>query len=96
MDTPTNREMRGIWRRRLFRAWVLATALIAIYIGIGGPLANYFGDGRAYFAIASTALMFFLLVTGFGWLVFFVLAGPPRRPSPQETNAPSESPGNSR
>lgn len=47
MDTPTNREMRGIWRRRLFRLWILATAVIAIYTGIGGPLANYFGDGRA-------------------------------------------------
>ena len=96
MDTPTNREMRGIWRRRLFRAWVLATALIAIYIGIGGPLANYFGDVRAYFAIASTALMFFLLVTGFGWLVFFVLAGPPRHPSARKTNAPSAGPRDSR
>lgn len=80
MDTPTNRDMRHPWRRRLFGTWIVATAVIALYIGIGGPLANYFGDGRAYFAIASTALMFFLLVTGFGWLILFVLAGPPRHP----------------
>lgn len=89
MDTPTNREMRTLWRRRLFRIWVLATAAVAIYIGFGGPLANYFGDGRAYIAIASTALMFFLLVTGFGWLVLFVLVGPPRHRTYRKTGGES-------
>jgi hypothetical protein len=96
MDTPTNRDMRQLWRRRLFRIWIAATAIIALYIGVGGPLATYFGDGRAYFAIASTALMFFLLVTGFGWLILFVLAGPPRYPTVRKSSeTPAQSYNNS-
>ncbi len=92
MDILTNRDLRIHWRRRLFRIWILATAAVAIYIGLGEPLTNYFGDGRTYIAIASTALMFFLLVTGFGWLVLFVLAGPPRHRTFCKTSGVSPNP----
>jgi uncharacterized membrane protein YhaH (DUF805 family) len=76
MNTPSNRELRGAWRRRLFWAWVVASAAVAIYIGVAGPFTSYFGEGRSYVALALPAVMFFMLATGFGWLVLLIAARP--------------------
>ena len=76
---PSNRTVRTPMRKGLFWAWVVASALVGLYIAIAGPFAHYFGEGRSYVALATPGLMFFMLATGLGWLVLFVLAGPPRR-----------------
>lgn len=79
MAVPSNRFVRGRLRRWLFWAWVAVSAAVALYIGIAGPIAHYFSEGRSYVALAVPALMFFMLATGLGWLVLMVLAGPPRK-----------------
>jgi len=79
MDTPSRRQLRGRWRRGLFWLWIVASALVAVYIGIGGPLADYFGAGRGPVAAAVPALMFFLLARGLGWLILLVTAKRSRR-----------------
>lgn len=74
MHTPTNKELRGQWRRNLFWAWVVASAIVALYIGIVGPFTHYFGEGQPFVALAVPALMFFMLATGLGWLVLLVFS----------------------
>ncbi len=76
MHTPTNKELRGPWRRNLFWLWVAASAAIALYIGIVGPFTHYFGEGQPFVALAVPALMFFMLATGLGWLVLLVASRP--------------------
>ncbi len=88
METPDRQTLRNPLRRRLFWIWVVASALVALYVGIGGPLAHYFSEGRAYIAIASTALMFFLLLTGFGWLILYCLAGRNSGPEMRDGSRP--------
>lgn len=78
MEMPSNREIRGRWRRRLFWAWVVASIFVAFYIGIAGPFASVFGIGRSFFALALPALMFFMLATGLAWLVLLVGSRPRR------------------
>lgn len=79
MERPSRRDLRGPWRRGLFWAWVAASAAVALYVGLAGPFAHYLGEGRSFVALAVPALMFFMLLSGFGWLVLFVLARPTSR-----------------
>ncbi len=74
MEAPTTRDVRGKWRRRLFWAWVCASALVALYIGIADPFGSIIGRGNPMIALALPALMVFLLATGLGWLVLLVTA----------------------
>ncbi|MEZ5667527.1 MAG: hypothetical protein R3F55_08875 [Alphaproteobacteria bacterium] len=76
MTTPSNRTLRGKWRRRLFVAWVAASAAIAAYVAFAAPLAAYFGEGLAAVGIVVPALMVFMLATGLGWLVLLVTSDP--------------------
>lgn len=78
MEIPSNQEIRGKWRRRLFWAWVVASAFVALYIGIAGPFASIFGEGRSFVALALPALMFFMLATGLAWLILLVASRPRR------------------
>jgi uncharacterized membrane protein YhaH (DUF805 family) len=79
MHTPFRTDMRGRWRRRLFWIWIVVSALVAVYIGIGGPLADYLSTGRETVAAMVPAVMSFLLATGLGWLVLPVTAKRSRR-----------------
>lgn len=79
MQIPTNKELRGEWRRNLFWIWVVASAIVALYIGLAGPFTHYFGEGKPFVALAVPALMFFMLATGLGWLVLLVISRPSRR-----------------
>ena len=38
MDMLARKELRGKWRERLFRAWVIASAVVAIYACLVGPI----------------------------------------------------------
>lgn len=76
MEAPNTRELRGKWRRWLFWAWVAASAVVALYVGIAGPFADYFREGQSFVALAVPALMFFMLATGLGWLVLLVTSKP--------------------
>jgi hypothetical protein len=73
---PRAKTLRHTWRRRLFWLWVAASALVGTYVGIAGPFVSYFGEGQPIVALALPALMIFLLATGLGWLVLFVLSRP--------------------
>ena len=74
MKRPLTSDLRGKWRRRLFWIWIVASGLVATYVGIAGPFASYFTEGQRFVAVAVPALMFFMLATGFGWLVLLVFA----------------------
>lgn len=68
--TPTYRRIRGTWRRRLFAAWIVASAAVAAWIAIAGPFARFVAeDLRPFVALSLPAVMFFMLVTGFAWLM---------------------------
>lgn len=66
---PSNKALRGRWRRRLFVAWIGVSIVISLYVAIVGPFVSYFSEGRSFVALAVPAVMFFMLATGFGWLV---------------------------
>ena len=74
MKTLSRRALCSRWRKRLFIAWVGASLLVAIYAAVAGPVAGYIGEGRSFIAIAVMGLMFFMLLTGFGWLAMFVFS----------------------
>ena len=79
MRVPTNKEMRGKWRRVLFWAWVAASAAVGTYIGITGFFVNQFSPALPYVAYSVPALMIFLLATGLGWLILLVASRPRRQ-----------------
>ncbi len=76
MGVPSHRTVRRSMRRWVFWAWVVASAAVAIYVGIAGPFAHYFGEDRSYVALVVPALMIFMLATGLGWLVLMVTTRP--------------------
>ena len=78
MSKLSNRKLRGRWRRALFWAWVVSALLVFGFAAIGGPIADTLGSGRAIVALASPALMAFMLATGLGWLVLLVMSQPRR------------------
>ena len=84
MTMPSNRSLRGPWRRRLFWAWVAGSAAIALLVGIAGPFADVNDGGRSVVALASPAIMFFMLATGIGWLVMLVTTPPRNREGDQK------------
>lgn len=51
-------------RRTLFWYWTAATLLLALVIGIAGPVAYYFAEGRAWVAALVPVSMIALLVAG--------------------------------
>lgn len=72
MANLTRRDLRGAWRRRVFWAWVAASAAIGAYIGLASPVVDNTGGNEALVALALPPLMFFMLASGAGWLVLFV------------------------
>lgn len=79
MDVLARKELRGKWRERLFPAWVIASAVVAVYACLVGPITAYLGEGQALVALSVPVLMFFLLATGLGWLVLLFLSHPDER-----------------
>jgi amino acid transporter len=79
MRSPSLDSMRGKWRIWVFWAWVAASALVALYLGLAGPFVTYFGEDYSAVALAVPALMIFMLATGLGWLVLFVASRRKRR-----------------
>ena len=68
--------LRGAWRRRLFRAWVAVTGLVALYILVGLFFAGPAGPFAAeYVALAEPVFMALLVGGSLVWLALFVLAG---------------------
>ena len=74
MERPTARSVREKWRRHLFRAWLAASFLGAIYVGVGGPISGYFSEHHAVVALSVPVLMVFMLASGLGWLILLVTA----------------------
>ena len=76
MDMLARKELRGKWRERLFRTWVIASAVVAVYACLIGPITAYLGEGQALVALSVPILMFFLLATVLGWLVLLFFSHP--------------------
>lgn len=74
MELLSNRAIRGRWRQWLFRAWLGASFVISVYVGLAGPFTSYASDGRSLVALAVPAVMVFMLLTGLGWLVLLVVS----------------------
>lgn len=76
MSVLTTKELRGKWRERLFRSWVIASGVVAVYACLVGPITHYLGEGQAFVALVVLALMFFMMATGLGWLVLLYFSRP--------------------
>ena len=69
-----HRAVLTTWRKRLFYVWVVAAALAAIAVLIGGPIASTDGvDGTSAIALISPLAMLVFLVSGVTWLALLVL-----------------------
>lgn len=68
------RNLRGVWRRRLFRLWIGASLLVAGYLAIAGPLSMMDGRAEWYVAAVPLALMAIMAVSGVLWLALFVMS----------------------
>lgn len=62
---------RSRLRRWVFRAWVAGSAMVAVFVGLLGPLTSAEGEIDPFVGVVLPALMVFLLATGLGWLVVF-------------------------
>ncbi|MFA7429075.1 MAG: hypothetical protein WCZ23_02845 [Rhodospirillaceae bacterium] len=87
----SERSATGRKRHWAFTAWVVASIVVAVWIALSAPVAEYFTGLPWFVAYAVPALMFFLLLVGLGWLVYLVTARrdaqSPHRP-PREGNGP--------
>ena len=77
MGVASSKTARHTALKWVFWAWVVASAAVAIYIGVTGPFALYFAEVRPFVAYSVPALMFFMLATGVGWLALRALSKPP-------------------
>jgi hypothetical protein len=70
------RAVRQTWRRRLFRAWVVVTGVVALYILVGVFFAGPAGPfATEYIALAEPIFMALLVGGSLIWLAVFVLSG---------------------
>lgn len=67
-----NRSLRGKWRKRLFWFWVAGTALVGLYLVIGGPLTAFTGLDRPEVALVVVPFLFLLLISALAWLILLV------------------------
>jgi len=84
MGVVSSKTARHTVRKWVFAAWIVASAAVALYIGLAGPFAHYFDGARPYIAYAVPALMFFFIASGLGWLALMALSKPPRRDDDHE------------
>lgn len=67
-------ETTAIRRRRLlFKAWLVVAIAGGLFIMFGAPFTSrYFGHEAI--AIADLFVVFFLMITGIGWLVYLAMS----------------------
>lgn len=81
----------GRKRHWAFVAWVVASIVIAVWLAVSAPVAEYFHEAHWIVAISVPALMFFFLLVGLGWLVYLATArrqGLAHTPPPRPGNGP--------
>lgn len=71
-ERQRNHALRNKWRHRLFRFWVGGSALVALYLMLGGPLTAFTGLEKPAVALVVVPLMILLLASGLVWLVLLV------------------------
>lgn len=87
----SERSATGRKRHWTFVAWVVASIIVAAWIAVSAPVAEYFHEMHWIVAFSVPALMFFFLLAGLGWLVYLVTArreDAPRNRPPREGNGP--------
>ena len=79
-DAPTvwpperkhSHALRHKWRKRLFWFWIAGSALVALYLAIGGPLTTFTGLEKPHVALVVVPFMFLMLASGLAWLIMLV------------------------
>jgi hypothetical protein len=75
MTTIDRHEILTIWRRRLFTFWIVVSAVIGLFIVVGGPLLSTDGsDGTRWVALLSPLAMALFVLSGVAWLVLLVVS----------------------
>ncbi len=74
MVKHSTRKAAGPHRRWVFRIWVGLTVFLAGFLAVAIPFADYFADRYRFIAAVVPLVEVFLLIIGFGWLVWFVTA----------------------
>ncbi len=69
---PSPDRSHGRSRRWVFRAWVTASAMVAVFVGLIGPLTSDGGEIAPMVGMVVPALMVLLLGAGLGWWMLFV------------------------
>lgn len=89
VDQPDRPTVIGPWRRILFRTWIVAGALVALIVLIGGPIVSADGaDGTRWIAIASPIAMAIFILSALGWLALLITSRrAQRRPSTDSKRA---------
>jgi len=73
IDQPDRRTVIGPWRRIMFRVWVVAGAVVALIVLVGGPIVSAEGaEGTRWIAIASPIAMAIFILSGLGWLALLI------------------------
>lgn len=67
-----NRSLRRKWLKRLFWLWIGGTALVALYLGIAGPLTAFTGLEKPHVALVVVPFLLLLLFSGLVWLILLV------------------------
>ncbi|GAB4394287.1 MAG: hypothetical protein Tsb0032_18050 [Kiloniellaceae bacterium] len=79
-DAPTvwpperrlNHALRHKWRKRLFWFWIAGSALVALYLAIGGPLTAFTGLEKPHVALVVVPFLMLMLASGLAWLILLV------------------------
>ena len=82
MATLFAREMRTVWRRRLFTVAIAALVALAVLLAVASPILAEIWQPGSLGALV-VAVEFALLIAGLVWLALFVLS---KRRSPGEQN----------
>lgn len=70
---PDERKVAGSNRRLLFKVWIGFAIVGGLFIMVGGPFAErYWGHGVV--AMIDLIVVFFLTITGLGWLVYLAMS----------------------
>lgn len=70
----SRRRATGVWRHRAFLIWIAATVVVALYLAVAAPFAEYANENLRWVALVVPPVSFMLMAVGIGWLVWLATA----------------------
>lgn len=67
-----NLSLRRKRLKRLFWLWIGGTALVALYLGVAGPLTAFTGLEKPHVALVVVPFLLLLMFSGLVWLILLV------------------------